>query len=107
MLSSLICSEISLKIMDQNSRVLIFTMILGRLFCQGGPHTELMQTPTINCPKLNCNTLQQQNPSSQRRYQQIGTTERNPSREKAPVNRERNPSRGKAPVNREEEPKAA
>jgi hypothetical protein len=58
MLSSFICSEISLVIMDQNSKVLISTMILGRLFCQGGLYTELMQTPTTNCPKLNCNTLQ-------------------------------------------------
>jgi hypothetical protein len=47
-----------------------------------------MQAPTINCPKLNCNTLQQLNHSSQRRYQQIGTAKRNLSRRKAPVNRD-------------------
>jgi hypothetical protein len=72
MLSSFICSEINLMIMDQNLRVLISTMILGRLFCQRGPHTELMQTPKTNYPKLNCKLLQQQNPSMQGRHQQQG-----------------------------------
>jgi hypothetical protein len=69
-----------------------------------------MQTPTTNCPKLNCSTLQQQNPSSQRRYQQ-----NRDSREK-PFKRECTSKKGQQrealqegmhQQTKEEEPKAA
>jgi hypothetical protein len=61
-----------------------------------------MKTPTTNCLKLNCSTLQQQNPSSQRRYQQNRDSREKPSRGKAPAERtaKRIPSRGNAPANK-------
>jgi hypothetical protein len=77
-------------------------MILGRLFFQGGPHTELMQTPTTNCLKLNCSTLQQQNPSSQRRYQQNRDNREKPFKRESTSksSSKEKPSRGNAPANK-------
>ena len=40
-----------------------------------------------SCPNLNCNTLQQQNPSSQRRYQQTRDSREKPFKGNAPANR--------------------
>jgi len=43
--------------MDQTQALWSCIMILGKLFFQVGPHTDLKQTPTKNSPKLDCNTI--------------------------------------------------